>query len=97
MAVHTPSPSAARRPLDPDGPEAPAPGRKRYRDTTDYQHRTFVNLAATAALLLIAVAVVWTMQAFEAQQKLQRCIDSGRRDCIDLKAPVRHGVRSVVR
>ena len=35
-------------------------------DTTDYAHRTFVNLPATVMLLMIALAVVWTICEIEA-------------------------------
>ncbi len=59
------------------------------RDATDYAHRTFVNLAATAVLLFVAVCIVWTVRAIETQEKLQRCLASGRRDCVDIGGPAR--------
>jgi hypothetical protein len=61
-------------------------------EPTDYAHRHFVNLAATAMLLLIAMAVVWTVHAIEEHEKLQRCLSSGRRDCVDLNIPPQPGI-----
>ena len=61
-------------------------------DTTDYAHRTFVNLLATVMLLLIALAVVWTIREIEAQEKLRICLDTGQRECVQL-VPPRPGVR----
>jgi hypothetical protein len=56
-------------------------------DPTDYAHRDFVNLVAAAFLLLIAVAIVWTVRAMEDYERLQNCFDSGRRDCVVIAAP----------
>ena len=61
-------------------------------DTTDYAHRTFVNLLATVMLLLIALAVIWTIREIEAQEKLRICLDTGQRECVQL-VPPRPGVR----
>jgi hypothetical protein len=61
-------------------------------DRTDYAHRTFINLLATTVLLLIALALVWTVQKIEAQEKLMRCLDTGQRECVQL-VPPRPGVR----
>ena len=46
--------------------------------------RTFVNLVAAIVVLLIAIGAVWAFKALDEQRKLQSCIDSGRRDCVDL-------------
>jgi hypothetical protein len=51
------------------------------------QRRLFVNLAAAAFLLALAIAVVWVVMALDAQRKLQNCLNSGRRNCEALIAP----------
>ena len=103
MAIQSPSRNAARPiELDREGLRERASGaspRVRYRDTTDYQHRNFVNLAATAALLVVALGVAWTVKEIEAQQKMENCLYSGRRDCLELNIPQqqRHAIRPPTR
>jgi hypothetical protein len=66
-------------------------------DDTDYEHRHFVNLLAMAFLLAIAAALIWTVQAIDENEKLQRCLNAGRRDCVKIDAPTNIGVRVPVR
>ena len=66
-------------------------------DTTDYDHRHFVNLVAMAFLLVIAAALIWTVTAMDEYEKLQRCLNAGRRDCVKIDAPTNVGVRVPVR
>ena len=56
----------------------------RYRrpDRTDYDQRGFVNLAATACILALALALGWTAKTLDRQFALERCLDSGRKDCV---------------
>jgi hypothetical protein len=56
-------------------------------DETDYVQRDFVNLVATAFLLFIAVLITWTIGAVSEYEKRQRCLESGRRDCIVIAVP----------
>ena len=65
------------------------------RQPVDYSHRHFVNLAATVFLLSLAIVSIWTINAFDRQEKLQRCINSGRKDCIPVAAPPRGMVELV--
>ena len=64
------------------------PGKQRasrashFRDRTDYEHRHFVNLAATAFILALAFIIGWTVKAFDSQRALEKCLDSGRKDCV---------------
>jgi hypothetical protein len=62
-------------------------------DSTDYQHRNFVNLVAAIALLVIAIGVVWVVKAMVADETLDRCLESGRRDCVSIEAPPRQTIR----
>ncbi|MDH7796499.1 hypothetical protein QBC99_002562 [Beijerinckia sp. GAS462] len=61
----------------------------------DYGHRHFVNLIATVVLLFLAVASIWTIRAFDSYETRQRCINSGRKDCIPVAAPPKGMVQFV--
>jgi hypothetical protein len=67
------------------------------RDETDYEHRHFVNLLAVAFLLIIAGAIIWTVRAIDDNERLQRCINAGRRDCVQIETPSSSAVRLPVR
>jgi hypothetical protein len=41
------------------------------------------NIAALIAVLVVAAALIWVAQAIVAHNKLQDCVDSGRRTCLD--------------
>ncbi len=56
------------------------------RDDTDYDRRGFVNLVATIVLLVYALALAWTLLALGERERLERCIASGRKDCVALPA-----------
>ena len=49
----------------PVGVDQKGPGLRSGPDETDYEHRHFVNLAATAFLLVIGFAIVWTVLAID--------------------------------
>ena len=63
------------------------PGNDIAQDKAAQAHRTSVNLAAAIAVLLLAIAMVYIFGLLDAQRKLQRCLDSGRRDCISVPQP----------
>ena len=56
-------------------------------DETNYEHRHFINLLSIAFLLVVAVAIIWTVKAMEENERMQRCISSGRRNCVQLDVP----------
>jgi hypothetical protein len=56
-------------------------------DPEERQHRLFINLAAAAFLLALAIAIVWVVMALDAQRKLQNCLNSGRRNCEEIAQP----------
>lgn len=63
-------------------------------DDTDYAHRRTVNLVAAIALLVLAIIVVVAMNMLDEQRRMQRCVDSGRRDCFAIPTPpVAQGVQ----
>jgi len=62
-------------------PEPPADERD------DDGHRTFVNLVAAIVILVLAIAAFWVMRALDDQRKLQTCLDTGRRDCLERVEP----------
>ncbi|MCB1534449.1 MAG: hypothetical protein KDJ44_06900 [Rhodoblastus sp.] len=63
-------------------------------DDTDYAHRRLVNLVAAIALLVLAIVLVVAMNLLDNQRRLQRCLDSGRRDCLAVPTPpVAQGVQ----
>ncbi len=66
-------------------------------DDTDYEHRHFINLVAIAFLLVIAGAIIWTVRAIDQNEQLQRCFNSGRRDCVKIDTPPSSIVRVPVR
>jgi hypothetical protein len=58
--------------------------RRRERDTTDYDQRHFANLCAIAFLLSLALCSIAVIKLFEHQLKLEKCIMSGRKDCVEI-------------
>lgn len=58
-------------------------------DDIDYAHRDFVNLVATALLLVVALAITWTVFAINEDQARQRCFEAGRKDCVQIDVPPR--------
>lgn len=61
------------------------------RDDTDYDRRTLANLTATIALLLVALALTWTVQQIERRRAIERCLVSGRLACPAAGAPPQGG------
>ncbi len=62
-------------------------------DETDYEHRHLINLMGAAALLIVAIAVIWTVKAMEDYEALERCVSTGRHNCIELDVPAPPSVR----
>ena len=82
--------------VDPGGASPPALSAAPV-DDADYEHRHFVNLLAIAFLLVIAGAIIWTVRAMDDYERLQRCLNAGRRDCVKIETPPSTGVRLPVR
>lgn len=64
-----------------------APRPTQASDEVDYAQRDFVNLVATIFLLLLAIVITWTVRAVTDNEKQLRCVESGRRDCVQIAAP----------
>ena len=67
---------------DERNPAGRRPVAMRERDDTDYDQWHFVNLVAAAFLLALALCIGYTIRMFEQQQKIEKCLLSGRKDCI---------------
>jgi len=39
------------------------------------------------AIVVLAILGYWAFTAIDHQRKLQRCLDEGRRDCMELVSP----------
>lgn len=75
---------------EPDG-KTTDHGLPRRADRTDYEHRYFVNLVATAFILALALAIGWTMKALDHHLWLEKCLDSGRKECRQVGEPAKRG------
>ena len=47
------------------------------------ERRSFANTAALVAVLAIVILGYWVFQALDHSRSFQRCLDSGRRNCVD--------------
>ncbi|MFZ0208196.1 MAG: hypothetical protein WAL59_19175 [Roseiarcus sp.] len=59
-----------------------AEDREAAREQEESEHRTFVNLLAAAAVLMLAIAAIWLLGFLDEKRKIQACIEAGRRDCL---------------
>ena len=67
------------------------PDPERPFDHTDYERRMRVNIAVGLGLAALLGILIWSVQAVEESERLQRCYASGRRDCVPLKVPPPRG------
>ena len=68
------------------------PKPERPKDTTDYKDRSRKNLIAGIGLTIMLAIFVYAAKAFYDHEKLNTCVASGRRNCVDLNLPPREGV-----
>jgi hypothetical protein len=45
------------------------------------------NIAALIAIVVLAILGYWAFHAIDQQRKLQKCLDEGRHDCLELVSP----------
>ncbi len=53
-------------------------------DHEDDDHRARVNLAAAVFILVIGAAIIWGARAVTSQRNTERCLEAGRKTCINL-------------
>jgi hypothetical protein len=51
--------------------------------------RSFTNMAALVAVLALVLLSYWVFQALDHSRRFQRCLDSGRRNCVDFVNPAK--------
>jgi len=49
--------------------------------------RRRTNIAALIAIVVLALLGYWAFHAIDQQRKLQKCLDEGRNDCLQLVSP----------
>ncbi len=47
------------------------------------------NLAALIAVVAIVALGYWAFTAIQRQREIARCLDEGRRDCLEIATPTR--------
>ncbi len=57
------------------------------QDPTDYGHRTRVNIIAGISISVILGILIWSMLWLAESERMQKCINSGRRNCEKLDIP----------
>ncbi|HEY4807407.1 MAG TPA: hypothetical protein VIH81_06640 [Roseiarcus sp.] len=57
--------------------------------TEDFERRRFVNVVALFAVLGLVLVGYWTFHALGHSRRLQRCLDSGRSNCVDFVDPAK--------
>ncbi len=73
----------------PDAGGSEKPPSPRPADTTDYRQRARVNLYAGIGVAVLVGIAVYSARIFYQYEKLENCIASHRRNCVDLDVPLR--------
>jgi hypothetical protein len=55
----------------------------------DSERRRFVNIVALLAMLALGLAGSWLFHALDHSRRFQRCLDSGRSNCVDFVNPAK--------
>ena len=53
----------------------------------DSARRNFANVVALVAVVVLVILGYWAFTALDHARKFQRCLDSGRRNCVDYVDP----------
>jgi hypothetical protein len=57
--------------------------------TEDFERRRFVNVVGLLAVLALVLVGYWTFHALGHSRRSQRCLDSGRINCVDFVNPTK--------
>jgi hypothetical protein len=57
--------------------------------TEDFERRRFVNVVALLAVLALVLVGYWVFHGLGHSRRLQRCLDSGRSNCVDFVNPAK--------
>jgi len=66
-------------------------------ETGRARHQSRVNLIAAAGLIVLLLVMIGALKLLTDQQSLQGCLDSGRRDCVDIGAEPSASPRIIAR
>jgi hypothetical protein len=62
---------------------------KRVEATEDFERRSFANIAVLFAALALILLGYWVINALGHGRRFQRCLDSGRINCVDFVNPAK--------
>lgn len=49
--------------------------------------RSRANVAAVIGIVVLALLAYWAFTAIDKQRRLQKCLDEGRRNCLEIVSP----------
>ena len=53
-------------------------------DETEPERSNRANIAAVIAIVVLGILAYWAFTAIQHARLLQRCLDEGRRNCVDM-------------
>jgi hypothetical protein len=62
---------------------------KRLEVTDDFERRGFANVVVLFAALALILLGYWVINALGHSRRFQRCLDSGRINCVDFVNPAK--------
>lgn len=55
----------------------------------DPKRRNLVNMVVLGAVLVLVILGYWAFSAIQHSGQFERCLDSGRRNCVNYVSPVK--------
>jgi hypothetical protein len=62
---------------------------KRVEATEDFERRRFANVVGFLAAVALVLIGYWVVHALGHSRRFQRCLDSGRINCVDFVNPAK--------
>ena len=62
---------------------------ERAEAAEDSERRSFANVAVLLAALALVLIGYWVFEPLGHSRRFQRCLDSGRRNCVDFVNPAK--------